>query len=407
MPRWVSVQDLPVAGRRVLVRVDFNVPLQDSRVTDDTRLRAVLPTIRYLQEQRARIILCSHLGRPGGKVVERERLRPVAQHLSHLLGQTVHYAEDCIGPKAHEAVSALAPGEVLLLENLRFHPGEEKNDPAFAQALASLAEVFVNDAFGASHRAHASIVGVPRYLPSGAGFLLQKELRALGMVLTAPQRPLGLLMGGAKVGDKIQVLMNLLPKVDVLLIGGGMAATFLKAQGIEVGKSLLEQDLIPFARQVLQQTSQRGVSLSLPVDVVVATALEPGAPHWVVPVSAIPSEGRIVDIGRETIQAFVSHLTRCKTVLWNGPMGVFEIPAFAQGTRAMAEALAHLTATQGLVSVVGGGSTAEAVVQLGLADKLSHVSTGGGASLEFLEGKDLPGVSALWSKEELARGRRD
>lgn len=407
MQKCATVRDLPVAGKRVLVRVDFNVPMEDTRITDDTRIRAVLPTIRYLQEQKAKVILCSHLGRPGGKVVEKERLRPVAQRLAELLAQPVSWVEECVGPKAQQAVHALRAGEVLLLENLRFHPGEEKNDPSFAQALASLADVFVNDAFGASHRAHASVVGVPRYLPSVAGFLLEKELQALGMVLTSPQRPLGVLLGGAKVSDKIQVLGNLLPRVDILLIGGGMAATFLKAQGIEVGKSLLEEGLIPFARQVMEETRRRGITFCLPADVVVAPTLENGAPHKVVPVTAIPADWRIADIGPDTVALFTSHLARCRTVLWNGPMGVFEVPSFAQGTRALAQALADLTQRQVLVSVVGGGSTAEALVHMGLAEKMSHVSTGGGASLEFLEGKELPGVSALWTSEQLARGRRD
>lgn len=407
MQKWASVRDLPVAGKRVLVRVDFNVPMEDTRVTDDTRIRAVLPTIRFLLGQKAKVILCSHLGRPGGKVVEKERLRPVAQRLAELLGQPVSWIEECVGPRAQQAVEALRPGEVLLLENLRFHPGEEKNDPAFAQALASLAEAFVNDAFGASHRAHASLVGVPRHLPSVAGLLLEKELQALGMVLTAPRRPLGVLMGGAKVSDKVQVLGNLLPRVDILLIGGGMAATFLKAQGLEVGNSLLEEALIPFVWQVMEETRRRGITFCLPTDAVVAPSLAGGAPTRVVPITSIPPDWRIADIGPATVAQFTAHLARCKTVLWNGPMGVFEVPAFAQGTRAMAQALADLTQHQGVVSVVGGGSTAEALTQIGLAEKMTHVSTGGGASLEFLEGKELPGVGALWTPEEVARGRRD
>ncbi|MCS7206356.1 MAG: phosphoglycerate kinase [Dehalococcoidia bacterium] len=402
-----TIRHLPVAGRRVLVRVDFNVPMEDTRITDDTRIRAVLPTIRYLVEQKAKVILCSHLGRPGGKVVEKERLRPVAQRLSEVLGHPVQYVTDCIGPVAQQAVQALTPGQVLLLENLRFYPGEEKNDPTFAQALASLAEVFVNDAFAASHRAHASVVGVPRYLPSVAGFLMEKELQALGTVLTAPQRPLGLLLGGAKVSDKMQVLGNLLPRVDVLLIGGGMAATFLKAQGLEVGRSLVEESLLPFARQVLDDTRRRGVEVSLPQDVVVAPTLEAGAPYTILPVTAIPADWRIVDVGPSTVALFAVRLARCKTVVWNGPVGVFEVPAFSHGTRALAYALADLTQRQGLVSIVGGGSTAEAVTQVGLVEKMYHVSTGGGASLEFLEGRELPGVSALWTVEQVARGRRD
>jgi phosphoglycerate kinase len=400
------VRDLSVTGKRVLVRVDFNVPLEDGRITDDTRIRAVLPTIRYLREQKARTILCSHLGRPGGKVVEGLSLRPVAQRLEALLGHPVRWVDGCTGPKVAEAVAALAPGEVLLLENVRFHPGEEENDPAFARALASLAEVFVNDAFAVSHRAQASVVGVTRYLPSVAGLLLEREVEALGAVLHSPQRPLGVVLGGAKVGDKVGVLENLLPRVDVLLIGGAVAATFLKGQGLEVGASPVEDGLLPFVQQVMERARSRGITLGLPTDVVVAPSLKGDAPTRVAPGGAVPPGWRIGDVGPETVRAFTAALARCRTVFWNGPMGVFEVEAFAAGTRGIAQALADLT-RRGVRTVVGGGSTVEAVVRLGLGEAMTHVSTGGGASLEFLEGKELPGIQALWTKEEVARGYRD
>ena len=391
-----SVRSLDAAGKRVLVRVDFNVPLRDGKVSDDSRIAAALPTISYLMESRARVILCSHLGRPGGEVVEAERLAPVVQRLQELLGAEVAYARDCIGAKAQRAVDALGDGQVLVLENLRFHSGEEENSPEFTRELAALGEAFVNDAFGAAHRAHASIVGVTRYLPSAAGFLLEREVDALGRILSSQERPFAAVLGGAKVSDKIGVLENLLGKLDLLLVGGGMAATFLKAQGHEVGDSLVEEERIEFAGTVLADASASGVRLLLPEDVVVAREFSADSPTETVPALAVPSGWRIMDVGPRTVVRFREALQGCATVLWNGPMGVFEFPAFAQATRELAQAIASL---KDAVTVVGGGSTAEAVMELGLAPGMTHVSTGGGASLEFLEGRELPGVAALLTGE--------
>jgi len=377
-----------------LVRADFNVPLDEASgaITDDSRIRATLPTIKYLIERKARVILCSHLGRPGGKVVEKLRLAPVAQRLSELLGQKVEVAPHfSIGPEVEKEVESLKEGDVLLLENLRFQPGESENAPAFAQALAGLADMYVNDAFGASHRVHASIVGVANYLPAVAGLLLEKEIKVLEDILAKPAHPFAELAGGAKVSDKIAVFENTLDKVDCLLIGGGMAATFLKAKSYEVGSSLVEDDKLDFAARLLKDAAERGVRLLLPVDVVIADKISAEAEVKVVSAEGIVPDWGIVDIGPKTIANFSEELRRCQTVFWNGPMGVYEIAKFAQGTQAMAKLLASLKAT----TVVGGGSTAEVVTAMKLADKMTFVSTGGGASLRFLGGKKLPGVEVL------------
>jgi len=390
----LTVRDIDVGGKRVLVRADFNVPLDEASgaITDDSRIRATLPTIKYLIERKARVILCSHLGRPGGKVVEKLRLAPVAQRLSELLGQKVEVAPHfSIGPEVEKEVESLKEGDVLLLENLRFQPGESENAPAFAQALAGLADMYVNDAFGASHRVHASIVGVANYLPAVAGLLLEKEIKVLEDILAKPAHPFAELAGGAKVSDKIAVFENTLDKVDCLLIGGGMAATFLKAKSYEVGSSLVEDDKLDFAARLLKDAAERGVRLLLPVDVVIADKISAEAEVKVVSAEGIVPDWGIVDIGPKTIANFSEELRRCQTVFWNGPMGVYEIAKFAQGTQAMAKLLASLKAT----TVVGGGSTAEVVTAMKLADKMTFVSTGGGASLRFLGGKKLPGVEVL------------
>ena len=380
----------------MLVRVDFNVPLDEETgaITDDSRIRATLPTIRYLTSRGARVILCSHLDRPKGRVVEKLRLAPVAQRLSQLLGQKVGVATDSISSEVEKAVAKLKPGDVFLLENLRFHPEEEENDASFAQALARLADVYVNDAFGASHRAHASIVGVANYLPAVAGLLVEKEIKVLEGILAHPAHPFAELAGGAKVSDKISVLENTLNKVDCLLIGGGMAATFLKAKGYEVGLSLMEDDRQDFAFKLMDDATQRGVRLILPVDVVIADKLSAEARVKAVSVKNIEPDWRIVDIGPQTISNFSEELRRCQTIFWNGPMGMYEIPQFAQGTQAMARLLASLKAT----TIVGGGSTAEVVTAMKLADKMTFVSTGGGASLRFLGGEKLPGVEVLLNR---------
>ncbi len=384
-----TVRDIDVAGKRVLVRADFNVPLDETgEITDDRRIEAALPTIRYLREQGAKVILCSHLGRPKGKVVEGLRLTPVAKRLSELLAVKVVKTDDCVGDAVKQAVEAMKPGDVVLLENLRFHAEEEKNDADFAEQLASLADVYVNDAFGTAHRAHASTEGVTHYLPAVAGFLLEKEINFLGKALADPEHPFVAILGGAKVSDKIGVIENLLPKVDHLIVGGGMANTFFVAQGYEVGKSLLEEDKVDLAKGLL---ARAGDKLSLPVDVVVADEFAAGAWHKTVPVDEVPADWRILDIGPKSVEQFAKILRGARTVVWNGPMGVFEFPAFAAGTVAIAKALAGTSAT----TIIGGGDSAAAVEQAGLADQMTHISTGGGASLEFLEGKVLPGVDAL------------
>jgi len=390
-----SVRDIDVSGKRVLVRVDFNVPFdRNGGIADDSRIRGALPTIRYLQDQGARTILCSHLGRPDGKVVESLRLKRVAERLSRLIGRPVETANDCVGAEAEAAVAALRPGGVLLLENLRFHEEEEKNDPAFARALASLADVYVNDAFGTAHRAHASTAGVAAYLPAVAGFLMLKEIEELGNVLTNPERPMSAILGGAKISSKLGVLQNLLPRVDCLLLGGGMANTFLKARGMNAGDSLVEEDMVETARQVMRDAESRGVPLLLPTDVVVADQFAANANKQTVPVSGVPAGWRIMDVGPDTLNTYRDALDDCKTIFWNGPLGVAEFPAFAEGSLALALALADLDARV----VIGGGETSALVEQAGLHDRYTHVSTGGGASLEFIEGKTLPGVAALLDK---------
>jgi len=393
----LTVRDIDVGGKKVLVRADFNVPLRESNgvITDDSRIRATLPTIKYLIERKSRVILCSHLGRPKGKVVEGLRLAPVAQRLSQLLGRRVGTTADCIGPEVEKAVEKLNGGDVLLLENLRFHPEEEANNPAFAQALARLADIYVNDAFGASHRAHASIIGITHYLPAVAGLLLEKEIRVLGGILANPAHPFAELAGGAKISDKITVLENTLDKIDCLLIGGSMAATFLKAKSYQVGSSLVEDDKLDFATKLMKDAAQRQVRLLLPTDVVIANKSSTEAEVKVVSIENIPADWRIVDIGPRTINNFSEELKRCKTVFWNGPMGIYEIPRSASGTQAMAKLLASLQAT----TVVGGGSTAEVVTAMKLEDKITFVSTGGGASLRFLGGEKLPGIEALMERK--------
>ena len=392
-----SLRDIDAAGKRVLVRVDFNVPLdRDSgAITDDSRIRATLPTIRHLTERGATVVLCSHLGRPKGKPDPKLSLAPVAARLGELLCSPVPLASGCVGAAVESEVTALPPGGVLLLENLRFHAEEEADDAAFAKALASLADVFVNDAFGAAHRAHTSTEGVTRYLPSVAGFLMEKELQALGGIVESPERPLAAVSGGAKVSDKLALLEHMAEKVDVMIVGGGMCATFFKARGYEVGDSLIEPDMIEAAAGVESRAAERGASLLLPEDVVVADRFAADACVKTVGAAEIEPGWMLLDIGPRALASFGAALLPCRTVVWNGPMGVFEMPKFAAGTKGMAEIVAGLDAT----TVLGGGSTAQAVYELGLADRVTHVSTGGGASLELLEGKTLPGVAALLDRE--------
>lgn len=391
-----TLSDLAVANRRVLVRVDFNIPIEqgvEAIAAYDQRLRATLPTIRYLLERDCRIILCSHLGRPRGQVDETLRLAPVGDRLAALLNHPVKSLADCIGPAVTAAVAALRPRDIVLLENLRFHPGEEGNSPDFARELAALADCFVMDAFAVTHRAHASTVGIAACLPSAMGLLVQREVEAMGAALQAPARPLAALMGGAKVSDKILVLENLLNKLNHLFIGGGMAVTFLNAQGYATGASPVEADRLDFAREVLNRAAGGGIAVHLPEDVVVASSFDPDpAEIRSVAVDQVPEGWYIMDIGQATAANFAAALQSVKTIIWNGPMGVFEMPRFSQGTRGVAEAIAGL---ENAASIVGGGSTAEAVEALGLMAKMSHVSTGGGASLEFLEGRELPGIAAL------------
>jgi phosphoglycerate kinase len=391
--RKQSVRDVDVKGKRVLVRVDFNVPLEKDagRILDDLRIRSSLPVIRYLHEEGARVILCSHLGRPKGQVVESLRLTPVAKRLGELLGAPVATARDCVGAEAEQAAGALKPGEVLLLENLRFHPEEEANEPDFARQLASFADVFVNDAFGAAHRAHASTAGVAEHLPAVAGFLMEKEIDYLDGAVSNPQRPFVAIIGGAKVSDKIAVLRNLLGRADALVVGGGMANTFLMARGCEVGESLVEEDQLDNAQGILGDAEGKGVPLLLPTDVVVADRFAADADSRIVPVKGVPEGWRIMDIGPDTLETFRDALEDCRTVVWNGPMGVAEFPKFAEGSLGLAITMAEMDA----ITIVGGGETVALVQQAGLEDRISHVSTGGGASLEFLEGKELPGIAAL------------
>ncbi len=391
-----TVMDVDVKGKRVLVRVDYNVPLNDAgEVTDDKRITASLPTVNYLLEHGARVILCSHLGRPKGEPKPEFSLKPVAVRLAQLLPNVkIGFVEDCIGPEAKRKAMALNDGEILLLENLRFHKEEEKNDPAFAKELASLAELYVSDAFGTVHRAHASTAGVAAYLPAVAGFLIGKELSVMGEALEKPERPFVAILGGAKVADKIGVIKNLLQKCDTLIIGGGMAYTFFKAVGYEIGDSLLDADSIGLAGELMAEAKERGVKLLLPVDTVVADNFSADAQHKTVKSNAIPAGWQGLDIGEETCRLFTEEIKKAKTVIWNGPMGVFEFPAFAKGTAAVAEACAECGGT----TIIGGGDSASAVKKLGFADRMTHISTGGGASLEFLEGKILPGVAALNDK---------
>ena len=394
-----SVEDIDVAGKKVLVRCDFNVPLKDGKITDNKRITASLATINYLIDHNARVILCSHLGRPKGEFNPEFSLKPVAEELSRLLGKNVVMAEDVIGEDAFAKAAALKDGDVMLLENVRFHKEEEKNDPAFSEKLASLAELYVNDAFGTAHRAHASTAGVADYLPAVCGYLIQKEISVMGKALDDPKRPFVAILGGAKVSDKIGVINNLLEKVDVLIIGGAMAYTFFKAEGHTVGTSLVEDDKVDLARQMLAKAEKRGVKLLLPVDNVIGDAYAADCNHKVNPGRDIPDGFMGLDIGPESRKLFSDAIVNAGTVVWNGPMGVFEMEPFAGGTKAVAKAIAD----SGAISIIGGGDSAAAVAQLGYADKMTHVSTGGGASLEFLEGLELPGIAVLNEKTKPAR----
>jgi phosphoglycerate kinase len=386
-----TVRDIDVSGKRVLVRVDFNVPLADGKVSDDTRIQAALPTINYLLGQNAAVILCSHLGRPTGEFAPAFSMKPTAEHLKTLISAEVFFAEDCIGPAAEEAAATLNTGQVLVLENTRFHAGEKKNDPEMAKQLASLADVFVNDAFGSAHRAHSSTTGVADYLPAVAGFLLEKEIIYLGQAIAEPKRPFVAIMGGAKISDKIEVIRNLLQKADLVLIGGGMANTFFKAQGFEMADSLVEEEALDTAKSLLADGDER---LVLPVDMVIADAFSADANFKTLPVGDVPAGWRVLDIGAESVKEFGRKLKDAGTVVWNGPMGVFEFAEFAKGTFGLAQAVADSSAT----TIIGGGDSTAAVNQSGLADKITHISTGGGASLEMLEGKVLPGLAALDDK---------
>ncbi|MEX2161783.1 MAG: phosphoglycerate kinase [Anaerolineales bacterium] len=386
-----TIEDIDPRGKRVLVRVDFNVPIEDGVVQDDTRIRAALPTIQYLLDHGAAVLLCSHLGRPKDKPDPKYSLAPVAKYLGGLVKLPVKFSEECVGPKAEAAAKALKPGEILLLENTRFYPGETKNDPQMSKQLASLADLYVNDAFGSAHRAHASTEGVAHHLPAVAGYLMEKEIRYLGQALAEPKRPFVAILGGAKVSDKIEVIRNLLGKADQLLIGGGMANTFFRAQGLEMGDSLVEAEAIDTAKALLADGSRK---LRLPVDFVIADAFDEKASHKTMKVGNVPAGWRVLDIGAETVAEFSRLVEKAGTVVWNGPMGVFEMKPFAAGTFALAKAVANSKAD----SIVGGGDSVSALQQSGLAAKITHISTGGGASLEMLEGKLLPGLAALQDK---------
>lgn len=390
-----TIEDIDVKGKKVLVRVDFNVPLNEAgEITDETRIQAALPTINYLLNEGAKVILMSHLGRPKGEVKSEFSLAPVAKRLGEILNTKVIFAKDCVGSEAQAAVDSMEDGQVVLLENLRFHKEETANDPEFAKQLASLGDVFVNDAFGTAHRAHASTAGVADYLPAVAGYLIGKELSIMGKALEDPQRPFIAILGGAKVSDKIGVIENLLSKVDCLIIGGGMANTFVKAQGNEMGKSLVDDERLDLARDLMEQAKKKGIKIMLPVDFVVAKEFDANADTQIVAAENIPADAMALDIGPSSRIIFGNEIKSSKTVIWNGPMGVAEMPAFANGTRAIAEALAESSA----ITIIGGGDSAAAVKKLGFADKMTHISTGGGASLEFLEGKELPGVAVLNDK---------
>jgi len=389
-----SIKDIDVKGKRVFCRVDFNVPMQNGVITDDTRVRAALPTIQYLMDQGAKVILASHMGRPKGEVKEELRLTPVAKKLSELLGKEVAKADEAYGDTVKAQIEKMNDGDVLLLENVRFYPGEEKNDPELAKEFASLADIFVNDAFGAAHRAHASTEGIAKHIPAVSGFLMQKELDVLGKAMSNPERPFTAIIGGAKVKDKIGVIENLLDKVDNLIIGGGLANTFTKAEGYEIGTSLLEEDKIELAKSFMKQAEEKGVKFYTPIDAVIAPKFGEDVESKVVDIDSIPSDWMSLDIGPKTAALYADVIKNSKLVIWNGPMGVFEIDQFANGTKTVAEALADSDA----YSVVGGGDSAAAAEKFNLADKMSHISTGGGASLEFIEGKELPGVVALNDK---------
>jgi phosphoglycerate kinase len=386
-----TVRDIDVKGKKVLVRVDFNVPLKEGVVKDDTRIRAALPTIQYLLDNGAAVILCSHLGRPKDQPEEQYSMRPVAAYLGNLMKKDVQFADDCIGAQASEKAAGLKAGEILVLENTRFHAGETKNDLGMAKKLADLADVFVNDAFGSAHRAHSSTAGVAEYLPAVAGFLLEKEIQYLGQAVAEPERPFVAILGGAKISDKIGVIQNLLGKADAILIGGGMANTFLKGKGLDMADSLVEEESVELAKDLMAQGSDK---IKLPVDMVLADKFDADAKSQTLPVGNVPAGWRMLDIGPESVKAYAELLKNAKTVVWNGPMGVFEFPAFAKGTFGVATAVADSSA----VSIIGGGESVAAVNQSGLADKITHISTGGGASLEMLEGKVLPGVAALQDK---------
>ena len=389
-----TIRDVEVGGRRVFVRADLNVPLEDGRITDDTRIRASLPTIVNLLERGASVVLASHLGRPKGKVVDPLRLRPVAERLSQLLGRPVRMTGDALGPGVQVAVDKLRPGDLLLLENLRFHAAEEANDPEFAKSLAGLADLYVNDAFGAAHRAHASTEGITHDLPAVAGLLMEREVDALSRLLRKPARPFHSIIGGAKVSGKLEVLNALVGRCQAVLVGGGMANTFLAARGLSLGKSLVETDQLSDARRIVEEARRKRARLMLPTDAVLAPQIHHRARTRVVPIDEVPKDQMVVDIGPATVKAYTEHLAKAKTVFWNGPMGVAEMPQMADGTNAIAKFLAR-RARAGVVVVVGGGDSVAVVERLGLTDRMTHVSTGGGASLEFLEGKTLPGVAAL------------
>ncbi len=390
-----SVLDIDVDFKTVLVRVDFNVEMHGGGIADDSRIKASIPTIRYLQEHNAKVILCSHLGRPGGKVVESLRMKPIAIHLATLLDQNVIYVEGSDIDDINTKVRLMDPGDVLMIENLRFNTGEESNDPDFSKAIGSLADLFVQDGFGVSHRAHASTEGITHFLPSVSGLLMDKEIDILTQLTESPENPLVLILGGAKISDKIGVIENFLDKVDALLIGGGMAGTFLKAQGFNIGNSMVEDDKLQLATSLMLKASQNGIRLIIPKDVVVANFFGPDAERLTVDIDEIPNEWYIMDIGHKTLDLFKSEVSAAKTVLWNGPMGVFEFKKFSKGTVELAATLGSL---KGVTTVLGGGSTAEAVDSLGIGDRITHVSTGGGATLEFLEGKQLPGIVSLLDK---------
>ncbi len=396
----MTIRDVDVQGKRVLVRVDFNVPFdkESGRILDDSRLRAALPTIQYLREHGARVILCSHLGRPNGKVVEELRMSRVGigDRLSELLGAPVHTLYHVIGPKAVDVTNDMKPGDVVLLENVRFFPEEEANDPKMSHALAELADVYVNDAFGTAHRAHASTAGIAAYLPAVAGFLMEKEIDYLNKALTNPARPFAAIIGGAKISTKIGVLRNLLARIDCLIVGGGMASTLLKANGVDVGESLVEDDQLDTARNLMREADEKGIPLFLPEDVVVADRIAADALSETASIEDIPQDMRIVDVGPMSVDTFREAVEDCLTVIWNGPLGVAEYPQFAKGSLGVAQALASL---KGATTIVGGGETVALIHQAGLEDKFTHVSTGGGASLEYLEGKTLPGVAALKDKK--------